>query len=286
MPYFEWTPDLELGIDLIDHDHKVLVSLLNQAHDCIGAPEERATLGSVLNALVEYTEYHFAREEQIMESAGYSELEEHRDLHRRLTRQANEVRARFAVDPKDVQAEEVLQFLKDWLRDHIMGQDLRFRPHVLSRPEALATAQRVAFDGTKMQDSGSEASGADMDVSRLSVLVVDDNENFQVILRTIFRGLGCPNIRLVGSGAEGLDALERAEPQLIIVDWRMQGMDGLTFVRAVREKGCSVPIVMISGYGEPGFADQAVAAGVNAFLEKPITARGLLRTIGQAMANA
>lgn len=293
MAYIDWTPDLELGIDLVDQDHKVLVALLNQAHDCMGDPEEVATLGSVLNALVDYTEYHFAREERVMEVAGFSELDEHRELHRRLTRQAREIRDRYAVDPSGVRAVDVMDFLRTWLMDHIIKQDFRFRPAVMARPEALEVARAIEFDSDdgeadadgRRSDSPRDATyvAGPVDFTALSVLVVDDNENFQVILRTIFKGLGCPDIRLAGSARQGLDALDQAVPALILVDWRMEGMDGLGFVRTVREQNTAVPIVMITGYNEPGFADRAREAGVNGFLEKPITARGLVETVSRAL---
>ena len=298
MAYIDWTPDLELGIDLLDQDHKVLVSLLNQAHDCMGDPEEAATLGSVLNALVDYAEYHFAREERLLEAAGFDALKEHRELHRRLARQARETRDRYASDPSGVRTADVMGFLRTWLMDHIIKQDMRFRPAVMARPEAIEAARAIEFDsdnGTEVDtdtdtdshksDSPRDATcvGAPVDFTTMSVLVVDDNENFQVILRTIFKGLGCPDIRLAGSAREGLDMLSQTVPALILADWRMDGMDGLGFVRAVREQAIAVPIVMITGYNEPGFADRAREAGVNGFLEKPITARGLVETVSRAL---
>ncbi|MBB4267498.1 bacteriohemerythrin [Roseospira visakhapatnamensis] len=295
MAYIDWSPDLELGIDLVDQDHKVLVALLNQAHECMGDREEAATLGSVLNALVDYTEYHFLREERVMDAAGFSELDEHRELHRRLTRQAREIRDRYAVDPSGVRAVEVMDFLRTWLMDHILKQDFRFRPAVMARPESVDVARTIEFEtrdedhaadgATGAGDSPRDAAtvGGPVDFTTMSVLVVDDNQNFQIILRTIFKGLGCPDVRLADGARQGLDALNQAPPSLILVDWRMEGMDGLGFVRAVRDQDITVPIVMITGYNEPGFSDRAREAGVNGFLEKPITARGLVETVSRAL---
>jgi len=304
MAYIDWSPDLDLGIDLVDHDHKILVSLLNQAHDCMGDAEEGATLGSVLNALVEYAEFHFTREERVMEAAGFGAVDEHRELHRRLILQARDIRDRYGVDPGGMPSSDVMTFLRTWLMDHILKQDFRFREVVLAHPEALEVARGIEFDADGGDDddafgmesaetpsrddsSGDAAVGRGaVDFSALSALVVDDNPNFQVILRTILKGLGCPDVRIAGGGEDGLDVLRDAVPALVMVDWRMDGMDGLDFVRAARGQGVTAPIVMVTGYNEPGFADRAREAGVNGVLEKPITARGLVETVAQALRDA
>lgn len=54
----EWSKDLETGVTFVDADHKVLINLLNQVNNCIEEHEDTSVLGSVLDALVEYTDYH------------------------------------------------------------------------------------------------------------------------------------------------------------------------------------------------------------------------------------
>ncbi|MBB4285503.1 bacteriohemerythrin [Roseospira goensis] len=285
MAYLNWSDDLETGIEMVDQDHRVLVDLLNQAHDCIGAGEETATLGSVLHALVDYTEYHFAREERLMQAARYPELPAHRELHQRLARQARDIRGRYAAQPDSVNAREVMEFLRTWLIDHILKQDFRYRPAVTAHPEAVRLASAITFDGNRpaaVNEDGPPVPEP-VDFRAHSVLVVDDNPNFQIILRTILKGLGCPSVVLADSASAGLTALESHTPTLMLVDWRMDGMDGLGFVREARRRGIAVPIVMISGYSEPGFDKTAQAAGVDAFLEKPITARNLVDTVSRAV---
>jgi len=292
MAYLNWSADLETGIDIIDQDHKVLVDLLNQVHDCLGDEEEAVTLGSVLNALVDYTEYHFAREERIMQAAVFPDFEAHRRLHQALVKRANEFRARHARAPSSVNGREVLEFLREWLINHILKQDFQFRSAVVAHPEAVRQADTILFDrvgeattasDTEEAPAEQQALPAPPDFSTMSVLVVDDNPNFQVILRTILKGLGCPAVSLASEAEAGLVALQEAQPSLVLVDWRMEGVDGLEFVRRARAMGVGTPIIMISGYSEPGFAETARIAGVDAFLEKPITARRLTDTVAEAI---
>jgi len=311
MAYLKWTDDLETGIPFVDQDHKILVDLLNQAHDCIGVAEETATLGSVINALVDYTEFHFVREERLMAAADFPDLIAHCDMHRTLSKSVQKIRVTYATGADSIKAQEVVEFLRDWLINHILKQDFRYRASVLAAPESVRMAWAAGSGEFGMEEEYDMAGGRleetfkggdggaagavvaavaaakppePLDFSALSVLVVDDNPNFQMILRTILNSLGCPFVTLVDSGRRGLEAIENRMPELILVDWRMDGMDGLDFARHVRGQGVQAPIVMISGYGEPGLAEAAHTAGVDAFLEKPITARALIKAVGEAMA--
>jgi CheY-like chemotaxis protein len=66
----------------------------------------------------------------------------------------------------------------------------------------------------------------------------------------------------------------------------METMDGLEFARAAREAGSKARIIMMSGYSDSEVRGKATAAGVDAFLEKPITARGFLETATRVLGAA
>lgn len=281
MAYIEWTADLETGIAPIDRDHKVLVSLLNQVQETIGDREERAVLGSVLNSLVEYTSYHFAREEKLQEVAGYPGLDDHRRLHDRLSGQVEDIRRRYHQDAESVQADEVLNFLTSWLVDHILKQDMGYRAACIDNPQAIAAAESMRFG----EDASEPEQPQPLNWSALRVLVVEDNRNFQLIIQTILKSLGVRDIRMASSGKEGLEKL--ADPvDLILCDWRMDGMDGLEFVAEALRRGASGKIIMMSGYSSEEVRDQALQVGVDDFLEKPITARGFMETAARLLGGA
>ncbi|GAA0588350.1 bacteriohemerythrin [Caenispirillum bisanense] len=277
----EWTSDLETGIGIIDADHKVLVSLLNQVFETVGDREEKATLGSVLNSLIEYTEYHFAREERLQAVAGYPGLEAHKARHAALTQQVQTIRTRFEQDPESVHGAEVLDFLRSWLVDHIKGHDMAYRDDCIGNEAAIKAAAGVTFDFIEEEP---EAEGIPhVDWARVKVLVVEDNRNFQIIIQTILKSLGVRDITIAGNGREGLAALAEKAPDLVLCDWRMETMDGLEFVTQARAGGSTARIIMMSGYSDDGVRDRAVAAGVDDFLEKPITARGFLEAATSAL---
>ena len=99
MAKVQWKPELETGIPFVDADHRVLVGLLNQVDENIAQFEETATLGSVLNALNDYTLYHFAREEAMLMACGYTGLDEHRNTHARIADQVAEISRKFRQTP-------------------------------------------------------------------------------------------------------------------------------------------------------------------------------------------
>ena len=124
---FPWVDTLSVGVPAIDRDHRVLVGLVNQ----LAAAEDRQdriNLEEVLDELVSYTLYHFDREERLMVAAGYPDLERHARAHRELADRVLSVRRRFFEVERDRLGDEILEFLVDWLRAHIMGEDRKYAP--------------------------------------------------------------------------------------------------------------------------------------------------------------
>jgi len=116
----------------------------------------------------------------------------------------------------------------------------------------------------------------------VQVLVVDDNEHMRQILQAMLRSLGCQNVREAREGGEALDILQGFPADLVIVDYRMSPMDGLTFARRVRcpESTCrNVPIIMLTGHAEASRVAEARDAGVNEFLAKPLSASLLVQRL-------
>lgn len=117
----------------------------------------------------------------------------------------------------------------------------------------------------------------------LKVLLIEDNEHFRRLVKTILHAVNIRDVAEAGNGAEALDLLRTFEADFCIADWRMEGMDGMAFVRAVRTAPDSpnpyLPIIMCSGYTETALVLEARDAGVTEFLAKPISARSLLTRI-------
>ena len=117
-----WTDVMCIGVDAIDKDHQVLVSLLNRVSH--GGNDE-TNLDKNIMELIEYTLYHFKREEAVMEVCGYPDLENHRRLHQDLAAQVSELADEWRKDRKPELLQRFRNFLHDWLFDHIINADTK-----------------------------------------------------------------------------------------------------------------------------------------------------------------
>lgn len=131
---------------------------------------------------------------------------------------------------------------------------------------------------------------ARLDWSRLRVLVVDDNAYFRKVVRTVLNAAGVARVAEAGDADEAMALLHSGPRDLILVDYVMSPVDGLAFCRIVRDEASSpapgVPIILVSGHINPAEVQQALNAGVNAVVGKPISARALLREIKQTLSDA
>ncbi|MBM3489065.1 MAG: response regulator [Alphaproteobacteria bacterium] len=121
------------------------------------------------------------------------------------------------------------------------------------------------------------------DLRNLQVLIVDDSAYMRKLLKAILRGLGIINVREASDGADALQHLRTFSADFVVVDWRMEPVDGLTFVPLLRTAKDSpnrgVPIIMMTGHTEQDNVEAARTAGVNDFLAKPISALTIYQRI-------
>lgn len=136
-PLVEWSDALSVGVEQIDNEHKKLVGLLNELHRALLAGMGQGALGGVLDGLYQYTCYHFAHEEILFQRSDYPEYEKHRRQHRALTAKVLEIYEDFQSGTAAVLPEQVLEFLKNWLSQHIMGADHDFGVYLNANPAAL-----------------------------------------------------------------------------------------------------------------------------------------------------
>ena len=121
----EWSDELSVGIDEIDAQHKVLVGLINEMHEAIEQRHGSEVVESILTRLAEYTRIHFAVEESLMRLLGYPDFEAHREEHRALIMQVNDLRRKVETG-KTAIGFELMHFLKLWLTKHIMESDQEY----------------------------------------------------------------------------------------------------------------------------------------------------------------
>ncbi|OHC76061.1 MAG: hypothetical protein A3G18_04270 [Rhodospirillales bacterium RIFCSPLOWO2_12_FULL_58_28] len=128
---------------------------------------------------------------------------------------------------------------------------------------------------------------SEVDISKLSILIVEDNVHFRTLVRTILEALGVKNIEEARDGAEAMDVLKNFNADMAILDWKMDGINGVECVRRIRfgndSRNKFLPIILCTGYTEDSLKHEARDAGANAFLAKPISAKSLLSRITSVM---
>jgi len=155
MPLITWTPQLSVGVQPIDNDHKLLVSLINQLHDSVEDNQDRDTVGSVLNALCDYTEYHFEREEILMRVCGYPDLEKHKKAHDVMKAKVKNIQNDYAKSETMDIGGDVLDFIKNWFTEHVQNQDKLYRSFMYGKDREIEAANRAYQD--KLEEELSES---------------------------------------------------------------------------------------------------------------------------------
>jgi len=121
----------------------------------------------------------------------------------------------------------------------------------------------------------------------LKILLVDDNRHTRMMLAEILRAVGIQHVLEANDGAQGLQMLRNQAVDIIITDLAMEPLDGIDFVRLLRNSPDSpnpmAPVIMITGHSTMRRFREARDVGVNEFLAKPITARGVLSRLGQVI---
>ena len=117
---------------------------------------------------------------------------------------------------------------------------------------------------------------------RAKVLVIDDEEAIRSSLRMIFEYEGYEFVG-AATGQEGLALAERESPDLVLLDVKMPGMDGLEVLDRLRGMNDGVPVVVISGHGTISTAVEATKKGAFDFIEKPFASDRVLVSLRNAL---
>ncbi len=121
----------------------------------------------------------------------------------------------------------------------------------------------------------------------MKILLVDDSRTMRNIWKKVVSQLPDTEVVEAGDGLEGLAAVKDHGPfDLMLVDWNMPNMDGLSMVMKVRESNKSSLIIMCTTEAEKPRIIEAIKAGVNNYVVKPFTPETLLEKIQETMKKA
>jgi hemerythrin len=128
---FVWQDNYNLGIKLIDEQHRVLVRIINDLDDLLKNSFSREKLVALFSELVDYTKYHFSTEERLMKTRSYNsaQLSAHIRQHQQFVQQVKSLNEDSATYTRE-EAEWVLKYLTNWLINHILKVDRHLVDHL------------------------------------------------------------------------------------------------------------------------------------------------------------
>ena len=144
MTFFTWTPQMSVGLNRLDDDHKSLIAIINRISESHESGDTNGVVQQSLTALLRYTEYHFGREEAVLRAVGYENLNHHRDEHHRFIQELQDLRADFVQMDDATQKQRLLDFLKDWLTHHILIEDMAYKERVTGDRDAARAAEQFS----------------------------------------------------------------------------------------------------------------------------------------------
>lgn len=102
----------------------------------------------------------------------------------------------------------------------------------------------------------------------MRVLIIDDHALFRVGLQELLERRGIEVAGAVGDGKEGLQLAQELEPDVVLLDLRMPNMDGLAVLRALRDRGLEMPVVMLTTSSDERDLVESLRSGAQGYLIK------------------
>ena len=127
MEKIHWDDSFSVGEALLDRQHQLVIGAINELIGGLAGSGEPRTLDQLLDTLSGYARTHFETEEKLLKERGYPDLEAHLRAHRAFRRQV----AAFCMESLEGHAAvplEILAYLRSWWVDHILVEDMQYRP--------------------------------------------------------------------------------------------------------------------------------------------------------------
>ncbi|MDX9715318.1 MAG: bacteriohemerythrin [Dissulfurispiraceae bacterium] len=125
MAFITWSEELSVNVQEIDQQHKKLVHMINELHEAMKQGQGPQTLGEIINRMSSYAVTHFATEENYFGQFGYPGTTLHKKEHSAFIKKISEFKDGFE-NGKLALTIEVLNFLKEWLQNHIKKTDKQY----------------------------------------------------------------------------------------------------------------------------------------------------------------
>lgn len=124
MESFEWKDKFSVNVDEMDNHHKKLMGYFSELQSEIQSGKATQKVRAILNALTEYSKFHFVEEERLMRAMNHLELATQINQHAYFINEVKEMSRQ--LDLQALPSRSVLGFLRDWFINHIMCEDSKY----------------------------------------------------------------------------------------------------------------------------------------------------------------
>ena len=147
----EWSSDYSCRVKAIDEDHQMLFKVIGRLaryHKEGGTSHQFQT---AIDSLIRYVDEHFEREERFLRRVGYPHFSEHKKQHEHLKKLVRRLQEMHETEPDEVDVDKVLVFLEDWLKTHILREDMRYVPYLSGEKESGPPIEIGSADNPERQ---------------------------------------------------------------------------------------------------------------------------------------
>ncbi len=147
--YIEWEKKFEIGIPMIDKQHKILVEMCNDLYQGLLSHKQNSKtaidepLRKTLHAAVAYVKEHFSAEEKLMVKCGYPKFAEHKKRHEKFVAKILETAKQIEESPV-LQSFQFIKFIYEWILEHIAHEDKLYVHYVLEYVRKAQQEKTVA----------------------------------------------------------------------------------------------------------------------------------------------
>ncbi len=122
----EWKNKYKLEIEIIDLQHQYFADLINRLSKQLQQTDNLQYQAALISELNAYARFHFISEENLMQQADYPGLQAHKKLHHDLMDQLSVKESRLELNHGATEAENIVDFLRDWFLHHTVVEDRKF----------------------------------------------------------------------------------------------------------------------------------------------------------------
>ena len=125
MPMLQWNEKYSVGVQAMDEQHRIMISALNELNEAMTTTHDAMAGEHLLDKLLSHTHHHFNHEDELLEAAAFPGAASHRRHHADLRRAVTGFMGHYGGPALNV---DLMFFLRDWLKVHILVQDKTYVP--------------------------------------------------------------------------------------------------------------------------------------------------------------